>query len=160
MTIIVKAEAEAEAEDSFERVKVFTWENIDQMAELLAQAIAQRVKRTLPDCSIAAVTRGGLIPAAMLSHKLGIPITQFIVINSLPLSHQNMLDKLIIVDDIVDTGKTFSRIRQIYLNALRVSLITKPEGKAHRHISVMEVPQGTWVQWPWEREGKEWTRSS
>ena len=87
------------------------------------------------------VTRGGLIPAVMLSHALGIPMTKF------PTP-----DDTLIVDDIVDTGKT---VKAWSLNAF-AALLYKPNTSS-------EIPtyfghdfqEDVWIVFPWEKKDSE-----
>ena len=70
-----------------------TWEEVEELVNLLAKQIAQSGYQIE---YIFGLQRGGLIPAVILSHKLGIPMTQ-------DPTRQNIL----IVDDICDSGETF-----------------------------------------------------
>jgi hypoxanthine phosphoribosyltransferase len=54
------------------------------------------------------ISRGGLIPATILSHKLNIELIDFSYLNTSWISHK----KLLICDDLIDTGETVKR----YLN--------------------------------------------
>ena len=78
--------------------------------------------------------RGGLIPAVMLSHRTGIP-----------LSHQ-LTRGTLIVDDIYDTGQTLNR----YLdkNFKAVTLVNKLNHE--RLYSAKQI--NDWIVFPWETE--------
>ena len=49
------------------------------------------------ECSLYGIPRGGLIPAVLISHRTGIPITTNI----------EEANKIIFVDDLLDSGDTF-----------------------------------------------------
>jgi hypoxanthine phosphoribosyltransferase len=57
-------------------------------------------------------------------------------------------DDLIIVDDICDTGRTFSLLRQSYPNALYVAAYAKPAGKEYCHYFGRLVDQSQWLVFP------------
>ena len=68
-----------------------TWEEVDDLVNILKQKVLDE----LPEIgSVMGIARGGLIPAVMLSHKLGVPYTNLIDPNTL------------VVDDICDSGVT------------------------------------------------------
>ena len=73
----------------------YSWGEIEELVELLCLQI---VKSGIQITDIYGLQRGGLIPAVMLSHKLGIPMTQDI-----------KKPNLLIVDDICDSGETFTK---------------------------------------------------
>lgn len=106
---------------------------------------------------IIAVSRGGLIPATILSHLLSIPITgtifnpRALMTDSMGLINaQCIRDDLIIVDDICDTGNTFQDIKGVYPNALRVCLCAKVAGRGNYESSSLEYNDNQWLQFPWE----------
>ena len=72
--------------------KEISWATIDE----LVTVIAKKIHTDSPNIdSIYGIPRGGLIPAVLLSHKLGLPLVQKPKSNSL------------VVDDISDSGNTF-----------------------------------------------------
>ena len=71
-----------------------TWEEIEELVDLLAKQITESGYQIE---YIFGLQRGGLIPAVLLSHKLGIPMTQ-----------NRYSSNILIVDDICDSGETFN----------------------------------------------------
>lgn len=96
---------------------------------------------------ITGLPRGGLIPAVYLSHRLDIP---YIPIHQLIDSLIIPKNKILVVDDIVDSGETISRIiDEKYLTA-----------SLHYRIGASHVPNfygsvlhdQRWILYPWEKK--------
>ena len=80
-------------EDTISKVYV-TWEEVD----ILVNDLCEEIKKNIPWVeNIKGLPRGGLIPAVMISHKLGLPL-----LGNVEGRNENTL----IVDDIADSGKT------------------------------------------------------
>ena len=159
------ADADADAIPASTEVRNFSWKNVQQMSELLAMAITQHsfVQNRSRDLlyAIIAVSRGGLIPATILSHQLDIRDLYVITSNGSQTPLLRRYERpLIVVDDICDTGATFKWIKGGYPSALYVSLIVKPKGLLYRDLSVLQIPQTTWAKFPWELSNKEDVRDS
>lgn len=77
----------------------FSWADIDKAADYIAYQI--RLGKTRID-AIYGIPRGGLILGVILSHKLDVPL----ILD--PLKAKNK--KLLIVDDISDTGRTLEKL--------------------------------------------------
>jgi xanthine phosphoribosyltransferase len=58
----------------------------------------------------------------------------------------------LIVDDLVDTGTTARVVRALLPRAHFVTIYAKPEGRAVVDEFIMEVPQDTWILFPWDTE--------
>jgi xanthine phosphoribosyltransferase len=143
-------------------IKKLSWDSVEELTRLLAGQIRQWQANDpeLGTPTIVPIPRGGMIPGVMLSHMLNAPMRSFEPFYDGKLREWMRDKSTVIVDDICDTGRTFQYIRECSPIVLLVSLIVKPEGVPRRDISVLEVPQTTWVQFPWETDNKEWTRSS
>lgn len=114
---------------------------------------------------IVGVSRGGLIPATLLSHRLGIPLCTISVSAyegtrrtlEKPLVIENWRDrydsdKVLIVDDILDSGDTLTAIRGQTKNALMAVLVTKQAPLYGPVKFFAQVPKEVWVRFPWEIE--------
>jgi xanthine phosphoribosyltransferase len=116
---------------------------------------------------IVAVTRGGLIPACIIARELNIRLIETYCIASyrgeagqdqgqaktikntdIPNQGKNWL----VIDDLVDSGKTFIEIQHSLPNAHYACVYAKPQGIPTTHSYVTEVPQDTWVYFPWDME--------
>lgn len=107
---------------------------------------------------IIAVARGGLTPAHMLAHRLKIRRVEtiliyarnpdgtqldFPVVQGFPPAEEN---GTVIVEDIVDTGRTYETLRRLYPETPMLSLVSRKRDVK----GVIEVPDGAWVVFPWE----------
>ena len=115
-----------------------TWDEIEELVDLLCLQIA---KSGIQITDIYGLQRGGLIPAVMLSHKLGIPMT----INSISKT-------TLIVDDICDSGETFRELFKIHPKSKFACLHFKPHtSHFHPDFSANKFFSDAWIVYPWER---------
>ena len=133
------------------------------------QAARELAKAQLPVeqwKGIIAVSRGGLLPAAILARELGIRLVDTVCIASYhEHAKQGELQVLkaaegdgkgyLLVDDLVDTGNTAKVLRELYPQAKFVTLYAKPQGAPLVDQHIVDVPQDTWIQLPWDMEGLE-----
>jgi hypoxanthine phosphoribosyltransferase len=121
-----------------------TWEEIDARASELAQLIKNSGKEYR---QIVGVARGGLIPAVLLSHRLGIDHVSSVCSSSSLILR---IDRTLIVDDLVDSGATSERLsRYLFWTDVAV-LYAKPDGELMADYFAERVPQDTWLVFPWE----------
>lgn len=113
--------------------------------------------------SIVAVSRGGLVPAAILARELNIRVVDSICISSYDHDVQRELKilkdatvvdspRLLVVDDLVDTGVTAKALRERFPQACFVTVYAKPQGKPLVDKYVTDIEQDTWIQLPWDME--------
>jgi xanthine phosphoribosyltransferase len=57
---------------------------------------------------------------------------------------------VLIIDDLVDTGRTLEVIRRLYPKAHFATVYAKPKGKPLVQTYVTEVSQDTWIFFPWD----------
>jgi xanthine phosphoribosyltransferase len=114
------------------------------------------------------VTRGGLVPAAIVARELGIRVIETVCVASYDHVSQGELRMLkavadsiialgggkgkgvLIVDDLVDTGKTAKLVRDILPNAHFATVYAKPMGRPMVDTFITEVSQDTWIFFPWD----------
>ena len=111
-----------------------TWEQVDTLVTILKHKVLDK----LPEIgSVMGIARGGLIPAVMLSHKLGVPYTNLVDPNTL------------VVDDICDSGVTIKEAPGSYTATLhyKSSAIVKPSVYASLLLN-----ESQWLVYPWENE--------
>lgn len=139
-------------------MKNFTFAEIQNACK----AIADKIKsENLDKITIAAVSRGGLIPATMVAHLLGIKDIRFIRLSSYANNHQQseLIDTTCddipdakttyIIDDICDSGKTLLYLRKKYPLANNYVLINKnPDIKPD--FAPITEPSDLWINFPWE----------
>ena len=56
----------------------------------------------------------------------------------------------LVVDDLVDTGKTAKEVRAMLPNAHFATIYAKPQGRPLTDTTIGEVPQDVWVYFPWD----------
>lgn len=133
-----------------------------------ARALAWRLSGAGPFEAIVAVTRGGLVPAAIVARELGIRLIETVCIASYSHTTQAELKILktvaegiralggglgkgvVIVDDLVDTGQTAKIVRDILPKAHFATVYAKPMGRPMVDTFITEVSQDTWIFFPWD----------
>lgn len=120
-----------------------TWTDIDRLAKLLSKKILQSSKRF---SSISTISRGGLIPARLLSDHLGID-TVLVDKNKIPSDS-------LFVDDIYDSGKTFEKITQKATNPsdfVYATLFARQGKKYPKQLVYAQKTKGTeYIVFPWD----------
>ena len=131
------------------------------------RALTWRLNEVGPFHAIIAITRGGLVPAAIVARELGIRIIDTVCIASYdhkagrPEGAQGRFGRsgklgggtgkgLLIVDDLVDTGKTGRLVRSMMPDAHFAAVYAKPQGKPLVDTFITEVSQDTWIHFPWD----------
>ncbi len=127
-----------------------------------AKALAWRLVGLGPFQGIVAVTRGGLVPAAIVARELELRLIDTLCIASYDESKQGELvvlksvegdgENWLIIDDLVDTGKTAARVREILPKAHFATVYAKPAGRPLVDSYITEVSQDTWILFPWDME--------
>ena len=121
--------------------------------------------------AVISITRGGLVPAAIIARELGVRNIETICIASYhEYQDQGELqiikniskdlieasggkgDRVLVIDDLTDTGKTAQKVREILPNAHIATVYSKPSGKPTVDTYVTEVSQDTWIYFPWDME--------
>ncbi|CWW98198.1 TPA: xanthine phosphoribosyltransferase [Haemophilus influenzae] len=138
---------------------VVTWD----MFQMHARKLSERLLPASQWKGIIAVSRGGLFPAAVLARELGLRHIETVCIASyhdhnnqgeLQVLHAAQVpnggEGFIVVDDLVDTGNTARAIRQMYPNAKFVTVFAKPAGTELVDDYVIDIPQNTWIEQPWD----------
>jgi len=124
-----------------------------------ARALAWRLVASGPFNSVICITRGGLVPAAIVAREFGLRIIETICIASYhDYTNQGELQVLksiakdvlatggngiLVVDDLVDTGKTAEIVRDIIPNAYVATVYAKPLGRPLVDTFITEVSQDT-----------------
>jgi xanthine phosphoribosyltransferase len=131
-----------------------------------SRALAWRLAAEGPFEAVVAVTRGGLVPAAIVARELGIRVIETVCIASYDYDKQGEVEvlkavgenvarldrgtKVLIVDDLVDTGATAKAVRAMLPNAHFATVYAKPEGRPMVDTFITEVSQDTWIYLPWD----------
>jgi xanthine phosphoribosyltransferase len=131
-----------------------------------ARALAWRLNGAGPFEAVVAITRGGLVPAAIVARELGIRVIETVCIASYDYDKQGSVqvlkqvgdsvagrnggDKVLIVDDLVDTGATAKVVREMLPKAHFATVYAKPAGRPMVDTFITEVSQDTWIYLPWD----------
>lgn len=121
------------------------------MLQIHARKLASRLLPVEQWKGIIAVSRGGLVPGALLARELGIRHVDTVCISSYDHDNQRELKVLkraegdgegfIVIDDLVDTGGTAVAIREMYPKAHFVTIFAKPAGRPLVDDYVVDIPQ-------------------
>ncbi len=137
-----------------------TWDQLHRDA----RALAWRLMGLRPLAGIVAVTRGGLIPAAIIARELDVRLIESVSVLTYDEEERGepRVTKppvaagdgtgFLIVDDLVDTGTTARVVRGLLPRAHFACVYAKPAGKDMVDSFVTEVSQDTWILFPWDTE--------
>lgn len=133
-----------------------------------SRALAWRLSGTGPFEAIVCITRGGLVPAAIVARELDIRVIETVCVASYDHTRQTDVTILkdvaasviaqgggqgagvLIVDDLVDTGQTAKAVRGILPRAHFATVYAKPMGRPMVDTFITEVSQDTWIYFPWD----------
>ena len=146
-----------EEEKSFKSFPV-SWDQLHRDAK----ALAWRLMDGGPWHGIVAITRGGLVPAAIIARELEIRLIDTLCVASYEdqsLGQVRILKDVpgdgagwLIVDDLVDTGQTARAVRDRLPKAHFATVYAKPAGRPLVDTFITEVSQDTWILFPWDTE--------
>lgn len=120
--------------------KYLHWRDIEQGVQRLATNItASKIQFT----AVTGLPRGGLIPAVMLSHTLGVPFVKDLVDSS--------VDVVLVVDDICDSGVTMQKFGGMK-HTHTVTLHYKTTACYEPNYWWKLAGANEWIVYPWERK--------
>ncbi|MDF1873458.1 xanthine phosphoribosyltransferase [Vannielia sp.] len=138
-----------------------------------SRALAWRLDGKGPDDgawrAVVAITRGGMAPAMIVARELDIRTVDTISVKSYHSGGGKADERreaevlkspdpvimgdgtgILVVDDLVDTGKTLELVRERYPNAHFATVYAKPQGEPMVHTFITGVSQDTWIFFPWD----------
>ena len=144
-----------------------SWDQFHRDARALAWRLAG-----MEFSAMVAVTRGGLVPAAIIARELGLRVIETLAVSSYgggeggaPEQAQGALRILkpvaaellatrgqgvLVIDDLVDTGATARLVRELLPKAHLATVYAKPAGRPLVDTFITEVSQDTWINFPWD----------
>ncbi len=141
-----------------------SWDQIHRDSRALAWRLDGKGPNDGGWKAVVAITRGGLAPAMIVARELDIRTVDTISVKS--YNHQTQTEPVVIkspdmdvcgdgtgvlvVDDLVDTGKTLEVVRDLMPNAHFATVYAKPKGKPMVDSYITEVSQDTWIFFPWD----------
>ena len=108
------------------------------------------------------MTRGGLVPAAIVARELGCRLVETVCVASYDEEVRGVPSVLklaaaagdgagfVVIDDLVDHGETARVVRGMLPAAHFACLYAKPAGRSGADTVVAEVAQDVWVVFPWD----------
>jgi len=147
------------ATERYHRMYPVSWDQLHRDCK----ALSWRLMSLGPLKGIYAITKGGLIPAAIIARELDVKLIDTICVTSYDWQSQgdkvNVLKGVqndgegwLLIDDLVDTGKTAKAVREMVPKAHFATVYAKPEGRPLVDTYITEVSQDTWILFPWDSE--------
>ena len=152
---------------SSEKMFPVSWDQFHRDARALAWRLSG-----MQFSAMIAVTRGGMVPAAIIARELGLRVIETLAVSSYgggesggPEQAQGSLrilkpisaelratrgEGVLVVDDLVDTGATARLVREQLPKAHLATVYAKPAGRPLVDTFVTEVSQDTWINFPWD----------
>ena len=133
-----------------------------------ARALAWRLDGQGPDNgawkAVVAITRGGMAPAMIAARELDIRTVDTVSVKSYDNQTQSEATILkspdmdlcedglgvLVIDDLVDSGKTLEVVRELLPKAHYATVYAKPKGRPLVDTFITEVSQDTWIFFPWD----------
>lgn len=138
-----------------------------------SRALAWRLDGRGPDDgawrAIVAITRGGMAPAMIIARELDVRTVDTISVKSyhsgggkadqrtdakvLKSPDTELMGDgtgILIIDDLVDSGKTLELVRELYPQAHFATVYAKPQGEPMVDTFITGVSQDTWIFFPWD----------
>jgi xanthine phosphoribosyltransferase len=142
---------------------IISWVELHRDARYLSQVLHDMGEWK----GIIAITRGGLVPAALVARELDIRLIDTVCVVSYGASDpaveaktQGKLqwlksvegdgDGWLLIDDLVDTGGTARAVRERLPKAHFACLYAKPLGRPVVDTFVKEFKQEKWIYFPWD----------
>lgn len=147
-----------------------TWMGMDRYVSQMADEI-ERVRGKNAFDVVIGIARGGMIPACLLARKLNVPHIRCIEIKSYddvtmkafqePVCTTPAMDlfafsavRCLVVDDILDTGRTITLVRKMLPKAVTCVLLAKRKALENTTVDIIGQilsTESTWVVFPWEK---------
>ena len=147
--------------DKYKKTYPISWEQLHRDSKALAWRLLSM------DCfnGIIAITRGGMVPAAIIARELDIHLIETICISSYDWKDQKGGAEILktidgdgegwlLIDDLVDTGRTAEVVKGLVPKAHFATVYAKPAGRPQVDTFITEVSQDTWILFPWDTESR------
>lgn len=131
-----------------------------------SRALASRLVDRRPFAGVVAITRGGLIPAAIIARELECRLIETVSVVTYDEETRGAPQVVkppaaagdgagwLLVDDLVDTGTTARVVRALLPKAHFATVYAKPQGRPLVDTFITEVSQDTWILFPWDTEAQ------
>ena len=144
------------------------WADLHRDTRTLVERLLMGDAGPGPWRGIVAITRGGMVPAAVIARETNIRRIETLAVASYDGQNREKLEVLatpsqaiqdkgagwLVIDDIVDTGRTAAAARELLPRAAIVTLYAKPQALDLVNLHLHLVPQDQWVHFPWDTEDR------
>jgi xanthine phosphoribosyltransferase len=155
--------AAARPRNPYQDQVVISWPELHRDARYLSHLLHE-----LGDWKgIIAITRGGLVPAALIARELEIRLIDTVCVVSYGASGEGQEEQAqgelrwlkgfdgdgdgwLLIDDLVDTGRTARAVRERLPKAHFATLYAKPLGRPIVDTFVRDFAQEEWIYFPWD----------
>lgn len=146
-----------------------SWDQMHRDSRALAWRLDGRGPEDGAWKAVVAITRGGMAPAMIIARELDIRTVDTISVKSYHSSGGKADERreakvlkspdpemmgdgtgILVIDDLVDSGKTLELVRKLYPNAHFACVYAKPEGEKQADTYITSVSQDTWIFFPWD----------
>ena len=144
---------------------IISWVELHRDSRYLAQILHEMG----PWKGIIAITRGGLVPAALVARELDIRLIDTVCVTSYDAGEAGAAatvqgevkvlksvagdgEGFLLIDDLVDTGRTAQVVRKLLPKAYFATLYAKPAGRPIIDVCIKEFKQDKWIHFPWDIE--------
>ena len=141
-----------------------SWDQIHRDSRALAWRLEKKGPFDGEWSAVVAITRGGMVPAMIIARELDIRVVETISVKSYDHQSQSAAKILkapnkdlmgngkgiLIIDDLVDSGRTLEIVKELYPEAHYATVYAKPKGRPMVDSFITEVSQDTWIFFPWD----------
>ena len=156
------ADPSASPSERYKSELIVTWAEVHRDAKLLVR----RLLPLAPWTGIVAISRGGLVPAAIVAREMDIRVVDTICIVTYDDKRRGEATVVkpperasfdqgrgwLLIDDLVDTGVTMRAARALLAHAHVATVYAKPDGVPYVDTYVHQVPQDVWIYFPWDTD--------
>jgi hypoxanthine phosphoribosyltransferase len=142
--------------------KVITWRGTISLCGRIVKKLKDKYPNIL-DYKIIGLSRGGLIPAVIISNMLNIRKVYSLGLKSYEEERQgeveiyqvpeiSTMDRILLIDDISDSGTSFKLTKDMLIDkeVITASLFLKHKTAFKPNVYGKIVPDDLWVVFPWE----------
>ena len=124
--------------------------------------LARKIKKKYKPEKLILISRGGLIPGSIIANYLGIQDVDVIALKTYADRKRSKEikvykrikseKKLVVIDDLVDSGETAKIVKEMMPNSKFVVLYAKTSGKKQADLHLYDFKDSDWLVFPWEQD--------